>query len=889
MTRKLSHTISTEPMLLFPRKTYTIGLAILVCLMIIAGCATDKDAWINRNYHSLTTHYNGYFNGNESLKEGVAQIRQNHKDDYTRILPVFQYGSQTTASGANSYMDVAIKKASVRISKSTMFIRGAEKNRWIDDCWMLIGKAHFYKMEYEQAIQNFDFVIARYKNQPTRYEAMLWKIRANSQMKRFGDNEALMGLVQNSIESNEASPAVKRLFPLVQADHFLQQGNEEAAVEPLKQAINRTWSKRTKVRSMFILAQIYQKQGMLEEAARFYGKVIEKNPPYEMAFNAKINMARCYSAEKNGSRTIKKYLDKMLKDEKNKEYLDQVYFAMAEVYMKEKNDTMAMKNLRLSVANSNDNPNQKALSSLLLADLHFKYENYQDAQAYYDSAVTYLQKDYPEYDALMVKHKILTKLVSHILVVQMQDSLLRLSAMTPAERTRVVNGIISEINRKEQEAKAEEASGRQNIGFLEMENRTLNQMQKSTSEWYFDNPTTRSFGFTEFRSKWGERKLEDMWRISSKMGDATLLTPEELLADSLRQDSLKAVAANLKNPDFYLKNIPTTPEAIEAANLKVEKALYNMGYIYYHDLTDLDKSGETFDQQIKRYPKGEYVPPALYQLSLVYTDWGFADKSAQFRNRLVKEFPDHEYAKIISDPDYFLKKAQAVSAHKAYYSETWNLYQEGKNQVAKSRCDSALANSGFVDGHPKFSLLKAVITGQTEGKPAYQQALEYTASKYAKTPEGVYAASLLKMLAGDQEIKDTFKPDPDKVTDYSIYAFSSGKPHLVLIIVDTRHGKSDRVKNKISDFNRKSFSLKNLNTTSTILASPLEMITITGFTDAKDAKIYYDALQSGNIITGKDAEGQFYIFPISTDNYPIFFKDKDLEKYQAFFKDHYLK
>ncbi|HRZ41376.1 MAG TPA: tetratricopeptide repeat protein [Bacteroidales bacterium] len=874
---------------LFRRKSCTSIPVILLTMLMIAGCKTDKDAWINRNYHSLTTHYNGYFNGNESLKEGVEQIRQNHKDDYTRILPVFQYGDQTTASGANSYMDVAIKKASIRISKSTMFIRGQEKNRWIDDCWMLIGKAHFYKMEYEQAIQNFDFVIARYKNLPTRYEAMLWKIRANSQMKRFGDNEALLGLVQNSIEERQAPPAVKRMFPLVKADHFLQSGNPDGAIGPLKEAVKLTWNKKAKVRSMFILAQIYQKKGMYDEAATFYNRVIDKNPPYEMAFNAKINMARCYSAGSGGSKSIKKYLNKMMKDEKNKEYLDQVYFAMAEVYMKEKNDSLAMKNLRLSVASSLNNPNQKALSSLLLADLHFQHENYQDAQAYYDSAVTYLQKDYPEYEALMTKHKILTKLVANLLVVQTQDSLLRLSAMTPAERTRIVNGIISEITRKEQEAKAEEASGRQNVGFLEMENRNLNQMQKTTSEWYFDNPTTRSFGFTEFRSKWGERKLEDLWRISSKTGDASLLTPEELLADSLRKDSLKNVAANLKNPDFYLKNIPTTPEAIEAAHLKVEKALYNMGYIYYHDLEDLDKSAETFEQQIKRYAKGEWVPPALYQLSLVYADWGFADKAAQFRNRLVTEHPEHEYAKIVSDPDYFKNKAIASSAHKAYYTDTWNLFQEGKLAAAKARCDSAMANTQFVEGHPKFSLLKAMIIGKTEGKAPYQQALEHTATKYAKFPEGVYAGDLLKLLTAEVE-KDTVQTAPaDTKIDYSIYAFSAGKPHMVLIIIDTKYGKTDRVKNKISDFNRKSFSLKNLNTTSTILQAPLEMITVTGFSDAKDAKIYYDALISGNVVTGKDAEGSFHIFAISTDNYPIFFKDKDLAKYQAFFKDHYLK
>lgn len=862
---------------------------LFLLIILVTACATDKDAWINRNYHSITTHYNGYFNGNESMKEGVAQIRLQHKDDYNKILPVFQYGDQSVASGANSYMDVAIKKASVQIQKHTMFIRGQEQNRWVDDCWLLIGKAHFYKMEYELAMQNFDFVVARYKQQSSRFDALLWKIRTNNQLKKFDDNEALIGLLQNSIGSRQSNPAIKRMFPLVKADFFLQQGNLEGAIEPLKEAVRLNWNKQVKTRTLYILAQVYQQLDRCDEAAPLFKKVVKMNPPYEMAFNAKINMARCFSARKGDARTIRKYLAKMIRDEKNKEYLDQVYFALAEVYMKESNDTMAMKNLKLSVASSTTNQNQKAISSLLLADLHFKYENYPDAQAYYDSAVTYLQKDFPNYDQLMKKHDILSRLVANIIIVQTQDSLQKLALMPAGERQRVVNSIIAEINRKEQEEKAKEAQQNQNLGFLEMENRQLNQMQKSTSEWYFDNPSTRSFGYSEFRSKWGDRPLEDMWRISSKRGSEGLMSPEELLADSLRKDSLKNVTANLKNPDFYLKNIPLTPEALETSHLKVEKALYSMGYIYYHDLADLDKSVESFDLQIKRYPKGEYIPPAYYQLYQVYTQWGFNDKAARYKNLLAQDYPDHEYTQILADPDYFVKRAKIVNAHKAYYGDAWALFEEGKYQPARVKCDSALADPSYSDVHPRFSLLKAMIAGKVEGKPAYILALEGTSTQYQKSSEGIYAAELLSQLR-----QDTLKPESsttetgDKI-DYSIYSFSSGKTHMVLIIVDTKFGKTDRVKNKVADFNRKSFSTKNLNVTNTILSGAIEMITVSSFTDTKDAMIYYDALKAGNIIGGKDAEGQSTVLPISSDNYPIFFKDKDLEKYQAFFKDHYQK
>ncbi len=860
-----------------------------VMALLLAGCATDRDAWLNRNYHSITTRFNGYFNGKESFKEGVLQVERQHRDIFNKVLPVFQYGDQAVASSANSYMDVAIKKASVQIQKHTMFIRGQEKNRWIDDCWMLIGKAHFYKMEYEMAMQNFDFVIARYKDQSTRYEAMLWKARTNNQLKKFDDNEALLGLLQKSISSREVSPAVKRMFPLVRADFFIQQGNYEAAIEPLKRAIRLNWKKSIRLRSTYILAQIYQELGRCDEASPLFRKVVKMNPEYEMAFNAKIEMAQCFNVTNGGGKTIKKYLEKMIRDEKNKEYLDQVYFALAEVYMKEQNDTMAMKNLRLSVAASVENQNQKAISSLMLADLLFKYENYPDAQAYYDSAVTYLQKDYPNYDALIKKHNILSKLVTNILIVQTQDSLQRLAKMSAAERMRIVNGIIAEINRKEQEAKSMESEQFQNLGFLEMENRQMQRTQQAASEWIFDNPASRSFGYTEFRNKWGDRPLEDMWRISSKRGAGGLMTEEELRLDSIRQDSIKALTASLKDPQYYLKNIPVTPEALEESNKKIERALYNMGYIYYHDLSDVDKSISSFDSQIKRFPSGEYIPPAYYQLIQIYTQLGFQDKAANYNQLLASDYPDHQYTKILADPDYFSKRAKELDQHKAYYSEVYALYLDKSYSKAKLKADSALEQKSYTDVHPRLSLLKALIAGSLQGKEAYINALEGTVAQYKGTPEADHALALLQALQKDTvKVTDAETSGSGKI-DYSIYNFAIEKPHLVLLIVDTKFGKTDRVKTKLTDFNRKSFSMKNLNITNTILSGAIEMITVSSFPNAKDVMIYYEALMNDNVLAGRDSEGQATIFAISSDNYPIFFKDKNLDKYQAFFKDHYFK
>ncbi len=867
-----------------------IVVPVFLLLLLVTGCATDKDAWLNRNFNAMTTRYNGYFNGLESFKEGVVMVESRHEDDYTMVLPVFKYGDQTVASSANSYMDVAIRKAGTQIQKRSMYIRGKERNRMIDNCWMLIGKAHFYKMEYEQAGQTFDFVIARFSDLPTRYDAMLWKIRTNNQLNRYQDNEALFGMLQRSIDRKEAPHRVRRLYPLVRADFFLQQGNLQAAITPLKQAIRVNWRRGVKTRAMYILAQIYHELEQYEEASHYYKRVSNRNPDYEMTFNARINHARCYSMVAGGDgSTIKRQLNRMIRDEKNVDYLDQIYFALAEVYIAENNESIAMDKLRYSVANADNNPNQKALSSLLLADLCFKHENYADAQAYYDSAVTYLERDYPHYDKLMKRHDILSRLVNNIMLVQTQDSLQRLAKMPEGERMRIINGIIAEIERKEREAKERERSNQQFQQFggsLQSHTRNMQHQQQQTSEWYFDNPATRSFGYTEFRNKWGDRKLEDMWRIHSRRG-GVLLTEEELRLDSIRQDSLKQVAARLKEPEFYLENIPLTPEAIEESNLSIERALYNMGYIYFHELSDYDKSIESFSKQVKRFPEGNMVPPAYYQLHQVYNRVGFQDLAARYKNKLTQEYPEHEYAKILADPNYLVNRARETDIRNRFYEQTFALYSGGQLQDARLKVDSALNERSFSEIHPRLSLLQAMIVGKTSGKEAYIDALEHTVASYKGTPESNHAQKLLTLLKPEQTDQPGDKLEASGSIDYSIYSFQDKTRHLVLVVIDNKFGNANRAQATLSDFNRRSFSPKNLNLSSTVLSSNHDMITISSFTDGKDAMTYYNALVSQNIISGADGEGDMAIFVISSENYPIFFKDRDLDKYRAFFVDHY--
>ncbi|MDT8307924.1 MAG: tetratricopeptide repeat protein [Bacteroidales bacterium] len=868
-----------------------IVLLLFISLGFIFSCATDKDKWLNRNYHSITTQYNGYFNGNESFKSGVEQIESQHADNYTKILPVFKYGDKDVASSANNAMDVAIKKASIQISRHTMFIKGIERNRWIDNCWLLIGKAHFYKQHYEMAIQNFDFVIARYPNTITRHEAMLWKIRANNQRGKFAESEALFGVLKKIIDNNQTSNRVKRMFPLVHTDFFIQQGNYDGAIEPLKRAIKINRKKKIKVRALYILAQIHQDKNNLSVASDLYKKVIKMNPDYEMAFNAKINMARCFDVEGNSSRFIKKYLNKMLKDEKNKEYLDQVYFALAEVFLKEKNDLMAIKNLKKSVSTSTSNDNQKAISSLTLADIYFKREAYEQAQTYYDSAVIFLDKDYPNYEKIVTKKEILTNLVTNILIVQEEDSLQRLAAMSAGERMAVVRKIIDSIIEEERKQKEKENQQQMNsnIGFLEQESRTQNQQMQKSGTWYFDNPTARSLGYTEFQNKWGDRKLEDNWRLKS-IGEIGIDGEAEVL-DSLVLDSLEKLSKDLKDPNFYLQRIPLTEKQMTNSKKRMEDALYSIGYIYYHDLKDYDKSIEAYDSLLAKFPGGEKEPLTYYQLYQVYTSVGFADKAAFYRNLLIQKYPEHDYAQILNDPDYFRKKTEKENLIQTYYTNIYNLYKNKVYDDVILRCDSALNDKSFRPLYPRLSYLKALAYGNKGDKEKYIALLQEVVALYEESAEANYAKQALKYLQSERgatEPGDSAINKPADKIDYSIYKYQPKTNHLFVFVVNTEKTDIEIVKNNISDFNNEYFSLKEFSTKNNVFTSGLQMITVSNFKSSKEALEYYSVLQGRATFVKKAESGIEGYFPVSLSNYSIFYQDKSIEKYNKFFIDKYL-
>ena len=415
----------------------------ILAVILLASCSTKKNKWNRRVYHNLTSHYNVWWNGDQSVKEGEKNLKEAVKDDYTAILPVFNYGTKENALSLNSDMDRAIEKASISIQRHSMRFGGKEYVNWIDDSYLIMGQANFYKQEFIPARRTFDYVVNSYKYNDITHTANLWLAKTYIETEQYAKAEAILQALIVTTSQNPKMPKyVRNNLDLVLADFHIKRKQFDSAVKYLKSALLKNLDRETRVRAMFILGQIYEYQNDNRRASEQFEAVIKKHPNYEMTFEAQMNLAKCHDTGDTAS--IMKMFWKMLKDTKNTEYKDRIYYAMSDVALRENNEPLGIKYLRNSVATSRNNNRQKVKSSLKAATMLFNNRDYVLSQAYYDTVVMTMDRTYPEYDSLLNLSVILTDLVESLTTYQLQDSLLRLADMDSVSRNKIIAQVIEE-------------------------------------------------------------------------------------------------------------------------------------------------------------------------------------------------------------------------------------------------------------------------------------------------------------------------------------------------------------------------------------------------------------------------------------------------------------
>ncbi|HVA98872.1 MAG TPA: hypothetical protein VNG53_08255, partial [Bacteroidia bacterium] len=713
-------------------KKYFFILTVSVGLLLTA-CSTKKNTIVTRTFHNITSRFNGYYYSKLNLNDGIEKIGENHKDDYNNLLPVFVYADSKSAQSTFENFDKSIEKSSVVVERHTITTKKGieipDAVKWIKYNYLLIGEAHFYKHDYFSALESFDYVAKEYKKSPVRYEAMMWEVRTYNEMVMPNSASDLLDFLYNV----RNFPKKYRLqLALVSADFYMHDGNDEQAIRWLTKAVALTHKKPTKARYAYILGQLYSRQKNPKKATQMFKFCIKWHPAYDMVFNARMRIASLFDiSDTKNSKIIKKELIKMLSDSKNDEYRDQIYYALAEIEQREQNMPASIEYLKLSVQTSVSDNYQKSRSYLKLADIFFDVPEYKLAQAYYDSTVTLLPHDYPDYDLIVNKKENLTVLVKNLDVISRQDSLQKLAQMSEKERDVAIDTIINRLEAAEELKAQEKLYQSQNNNFLSQNNQQSTTQQSDGTMWYFYNQATVGFGISSFVQKWGDRPLEDNWRRSVKQQDIVAITSDSTKLDSADAKNPQAkLASNPKKRAYYLKDIPLTPNALKKSTDEIIEAYFNLGSIYKEQLDNNEKAIDAFETLNKRFKDNKYKVSVYYRLYRLYADINNTEKSDYYKNLLLTDYPNTEYAKIIKNPEYEKLSAASESQVDSFYVATFRSYKDANYTATLDHChkaDSIYSKSVLM---PKFAFIEALCIGRTQNVDSFQNALQKVTIKY---------------------------------------------------------------------------------------------------------------------------------------------------------------
>lgn len=865
----------------------------IIIASFLTACSNQKDSFVSRRYHNLAAHYNGYFNAKLKVAEGVAKLAEQHEDKYDRILKIFPYSTATKAKSVGPMMDEAIKKTSTVISRHTIIDKSGnekpESEKWIDDNWLVYGQAQFFKHEYFAAIEAFEYIERAYKKEDTRFAASLWLAKCYIELTQYSEAEVKLDYLRNQ---RDLPKNLKPELAAVLADYHLQLRNYDATMPELEKAAKLATDRNTEIRYYFILAQLYQKKGVNHKAFEAYSKVIKMNPKYEMAFNAKINRARCFNVEGKNGEEIRQALLKMEKDPKNKDYLDQIYFALADLSLKEQKEEEGITWLQQSVSASMGNNNQKALSYLELGKIYYKQPNYKFAQAYYDSTMGVLADDHPDYSDILNRRNSLTKLIKNLNTITKEDSLQRLSAMSAGDQLITIDRIIADEMKQRAEKKKKEEQQQVNQIFNENPRPGLmpgnNPMMNMPggNGFYFYNPSAVSLGANDFLRRWGNRKLEDNWRRSNK--EITMTNPGEGDTEAKTEkpgeednDSL-LIASRRKE---LIEAIPTGDEALKKSTNKMVEAYYNASMIYREQLDNLTASIALFEEMLRRYPDNKYKLPVYYHL---YKSHGLQQniiRSDYYKNILLTQYPESEYAMIIKNPNYGLEKLNQKSQLELFYEETYLRFLNGDYSAVIERRNQAINQFPQNVYMPKFDYLKALSIGRLQGKNNFIASLNDVIRSYPDDSI-VYDAQEILDLLNDNATLTMATVTTD--TTQKLFKYNSDEVHYNMVIIKNNTGLDPEVyKLRFSNYNLTQHQLDNLVASILPIDHLTKAILIKSFENKNKAMAYYQATYNSDVVYGNTNPNLYEQVVISATNYAALLRSKELNKYLDFYLSFY--
>ena len=913
-------------------------------LVLLVACSTEKNTPLTRRVHAFKARYNTYFNGHEAFKEGRQLQEDGNRDNFTELIPMYVTGNKATLKIGVSNFDRAVeksqktikihsitarpewKKSRPKTAKDRIWLSQKEYNPFLWRAWFLMGEAQFRKGEYMEAASTFAYIQRLYFSKPNLVaRARLLEARCYAEMEWFYDAEDLISRAQrDSFPTN-----LNSLKAAVLGDIQLRKQQYPEAILNIEKALKGEHRKLPRARMYLLLGQLYHRIGHDPEAYRYFKRVIRLNPPYELEFNARIQMSEALS--KGQTKQMIRKLKSMAKNPKNQEYLDQVYYAIGNIYLSKGDTTQAIWAYRDGVEKSTRNGIEKGVVLLHLGRLYWDREKFVDAQKCYSQAFGLLDKDHNDYKEVDERSKILDELLPFASAVELQDSLQMMASLDSVTRMEKIKKTIEELKKKEreEEKKATEAAnaqanqGNQRGGAANGQQGVGNRNAQQAAVWYFYNATAVDAGKREFEKKWGKRELADDWRRNNKtvlndfneeeLSDSLLAIRDSIAAveDSVYQankgkkqtkaekDSIKAeeYANDPHRPEYYLKDIPFTEEQMAASNAALVEGLYGSAIIYKDRMDNFPLAERTFQRILLNFPEFEQVDELYYNMFQLYSRMGRRDDAEDYKQRLIAEYPDNEHGKLIADPNFEFKARYGKQVEDSVYQETYDAFQFNDYQTVISNSQEMAEEYPEGANRARFMFLEALSKLELGDREHFMEDLKTIVEKYPQSSvselAGLYVKGLKegRLLQGGKfemgsiwERRRGLFDEADSLANDSTFNPEKNTNFVFAIAYERGAVDENQLLYEMARYNFTAFTVRNFDI-STVKGDGIDMMQVRTFLNYDEAYIYLHRLLNNDEMAYK-LEG-LKCFIISEENLKKLMKGLSFADYFDFYDEHF--
>ena len=916
----------------------TYAVAICLLALSLAGCSTQQNTAKSRWWHAFNARYNTYYNGTLAYIDASLEKENGNKDNYTEQLPLYTVSNKNSRELGKSNYERAIEKCEKAIhqhsikrrpewtknrrktAKDIEWLNRREYNPFLWKAWMLMGRSQFYKGDFEGAAATFSYMSRLYETQPAIYgKARAWLAKCYIEEGwKYDAEDVIRNMQRDSIHWR-----AQKEWDYTLADYYIHTGDAAQAIPYLKKVIGHEMRRKQKAREWYLMGQLQASIGNNQEAYKAFKHVIRLNPPYELEFNARISMTEVL-ARSNAKKMIGT-LKRMASSDKNKEYLDQVYYALGNIYLSQKDTLRAIGAYEKGNNKATRNGIEKGVLLLHLGDLYWNLEKYSDARRCYGEAIGLLDKDRKDYQLLSDRSKVLDELVPYTDAVQLQDSLQALAKMDEKSRNEAIDRVITALKKKEKEernkqaeaeAAQQQAQGNTNASGNNKRNQSSNNGNNgnnasngiSNGQWYFYSPITVSQGKAQFQKLWGKRENVDNWQRANKTVVATAQGAEEMtdeLRDSLanvaqQEDSIKQITDSAVNDphkrEYYLAQIPFTPEQIAESNKLLEDGLYHSGVIFKDKLDNLSLGEKALRRLVDNYPDYEHMDEAYYHLFLLYSRRGQTSVAQSYVGKMKADYPESQWTALVTDP-YFAENARfGVHLEDSLYTDTYQAFKEGRYNKVKENAN--LSNTRFPNGanRDKFLFIGGLSKLNDGDTKHCLEDLKQVVDKYPNSRLSEMAGMIIngvnagkRLYGGKFDLSNVWSRRSEILNDADStkqkgFSAERNDNFVFMLAYNPDSTQENQLLFEVAKYNFTSYMARNFDINIEDVEG-LHRMVISGFNNYDEARQYANAVYQQTSITRLLAKARAYV--ISEPNQKLIGYRLSYDDYDKFYTKHF--